>query len=262
MSAFLLPVVAIANGCSKADDLPEQGISDRQLVRLDGEPAHEHRTERLRVLVAEFGMGLGEADPPELSIAHLETFGEHAAVYGADLIVLFDTPFAGPYVLENDVPERIAVAVDRYYRTLLRSNIPSRSDGVPLVGISGGALLLSEYPLTGQDWQVVTARPQSPFFFPPTDSRVQLGLGGSDQQVRIRDGVGPSDASDELQVTRSGSCESEFVAPGVFPICIVPPLGWQVLRHEAVADFAGLGLRALKVEFDLSSDEDSFPVAP
>lgn len=259
---LFLVLCTLHTGCSKRAELPPEGVADQRLVRLEGEPVFQHAPTRLRVLVAEFGMGAANSEPLAFSPDHLERFSEHAAVAEPDLIVLFDTPFGGNYVGEHNVPEEIAIAIDRYNRTLLRSVIPRRQDGAPLREVSGGALLLSEYPLSGQSWEELTARPLAPFYFPPTDSVVRVGLHDAEQDVRVRDGAGPIDAPDELQITRSGTCSGELSAPGLFPICVVPPSGWVALRSEAVDDFAGLGLRALKIEFELQQEPESVPVAP
>ncbi len=260
MCLLSLGIALASVGCVKQVELPEDGISDEELVRLEGPPVQAHPTERLRVLVAEFGMGL-DSSTQAYREEHLETFCEYAAVYQPDLVVLYDVPFAGAYVGEHDVAEDLAVCLDAYHRTLFRTHIPRRRE-VPLAEISAGPLVLSELPLRGQHWGEIAARPLAPFYLPSTSSRVLVDLFDQSADLRIGDGVGPLNRMAALQINRSDTCTSELGVPGQFPICVTPPYDWEALRHEATDNFAELGLRALKVEFSIPRAEDSGPVAP
>ena len=230
------------------------------LVRLVGAPVHEHAPTRLRVLIAELGMGVDASESPApFEEERIDTFAEHAAVYQPDLLIALDAPFGGPFLGDASPSEEIAVTLDRYYRVEARTNIPRRRPAsVPVSPASGGALVLSEYPLSVALFEIPVARPLAPFYFTPFAVDVVVGA-PEPFSVLIRDGLAPDDARDGLQVIRGvGSCDGQATG-GQFPICLQAPGSWELLRHDIVDDFAGLGLRAIKAEFRL---RESGPIVP
>ena len=259
LCALLFAAAALV-GCPAPADLPEDGTHVIALVRLDGEPVHEHRPTRMRVLVTELGMAVDPTQAPaSFEPSRIDAIGQHASVYQPDLLIGLDAPFGGPFLDAANPAEALAVSVDRFYRLEARTSIPRRrSDSVPVSPATGGALALSEYPLESTAFATPVARPLAPFYFAPFVAEFHLQVPGEPIPVLIRDGLSPDAEHGGVQVIRGGGSCAGLQTDGQFPICLQTPESWELLRHEVVADFAGLGLRAIKAEYRLP---DSVPVA-
>ena len=261
-SVGFLTAASFILSCAPPADLPDPGAFSAELVRLEGAPEHAHPPARLRVLVAELNLGVDLASEERAYDAErVERFAEHAVAYQPDLFAVLDAPFAGPFVREADPAEDLAVAVDRYYRAELRTSTPRRHRELPVGPASGGTLILSEYPLEPTGFETPTARPLAPMYLPPHSAELVLEAGPTTVRVIVRDGTGLTGGSEAastesgpvLLIGRGGGECGGLVGEGLNPICLTPPDGWELLRHEIVADYAGLGLRAIKAEYRVAS---------
>lgn len=246
--------------CTPAADLPESGGFSEQLVRLEGAPEHANAPTRLRVLVAELDLGVDRSsDAREYDEERVERFAEYAVVYQPDVFVVLDAPFGGSFIGLANPSEALAVAVDRFYRVELRTAVDRRNRQIPVSPASGGTLVLSEYPMRPHDFETPTARPLAPMYLPPYSANVELDAGSTTIELQVRDGTPfgdgglPAAGSQGLLIGRGNDECRGLSSTGVSPICLAAPGGWELLRHEILDDYAGLGLRAIKAEYRLAS---------
>jgi len=267
-------------------------MRSRSLVRLGEEVPNAHEQHRLRVLVADFGLGLSASPqgsfPSGAEIVEgAERFAQHAGAFRPDVVVLFDVPFAGrryvrldesfaARVLEPgrdveplDIAGLLAVELDRQHRVEMISNVrraraPGQSRQASPGRVAWGPMLLSELPLESvvEHGSGPGADPALPWESAAVNLSAALRTGPlSVTPLWVRDGVPPEGAErGGVEVTRSQTpCDARDFSisaarPGGGFLCLSVGDGVRILRGSSNATLGeSIHGSALRVEIELSN---------